>query len=803
VKSLDISGCTQLVTPEVVEVLQQNAPNLSSLKLNECENLTDGLVQTLMQQLPSLSFISCEGCAKLCDLRVPQSLDHVRPVTLTSVNLSGCRKLSSSAIRRLTCVAGMHLRTVNLSGTGIDCMALVYLSGYSLSAAVNLATNTGEEGSKFPIIFKPLQDTEVSNAYSVTHACDEMVKHTAISEEKKAILFHGVKGEGPVGVTEGKCVDVSTQSETVSTYVKRMCAYCSTDLAVRNSPDCSHDTVPNSSDCIDSITLYSINESNEEYDIINSHVVNIIETNQSFEVGLPQSHNDDGISTVEQKSVEDLDWAVLSLRDIQVDVNEKCAGCGILSTCTSERNMITDATLRATAGCTCYSEGNSPLLKDTLHLKTADTTSEGELCKCDSEYNCDRCSGISEDEEKLLVCEQVYVPNITSLDISNTNFFDSEFYSLHVVQKCFELFQTSNSGNLKVFSISWSSEYVSDDMIRLIGANQTNIESLSLAGCTHITNSGILDIVHKLERLRAVDLSGVSFVTDEPLIQLVTRHSDLQYISLAESCLSDKVLHAIADVLYDTIHHLDLSWCENVTDEGVSKVLSSCHRLTYLDLRQCEVSAVTIKGVMEQVTNLSMLGLSGIKGLNDTTCTQLICKLPYLKRIDLSWNCSLTDESITLMCCSCPMLRELIISGLKRITSKPFLPIVAGWGEWRKRREEIKTRLRRPCVSTNVSTRERDILQLEPLESDFYVPYRSVNFVPRLSKLTLGYCDKVNDNDLAEIVAVCRGTLAIEDYYGVIVEAKWSDMWKRSSVNQGRLWKAGSGSETTRVKKGM
>ena len=40
--------------------------------------------------------------------------------------------------------------------------------------------------------------------------------------------------------------------------------------------------------------------------------------------------------------------------------------------------------------------------------------------------------------------------------------------------------------------------------------------------------------------------------------------------------------------------------------------------------------------------------------------------------------------------------------------------------------------------------------------------------------LTLGYCDKVDDNDLSEIVAVCRGTLTIEDYYGENIKPKWN-----------------------------
>ena len=64
------------------------------------------------------------------------------------------------------------------------------------------------------------------------------------------------------------------------------------------------------------------------------------------------------------------------------------------------------------------------------------------------------------------------------------------------------------------------------------------------------------------------------------------------------------------------------------------------------------------------------------------------------------------------------------------------------------------------------------------LDPEFYLPYRSVNYAPLLRRLTLGYCDKVNDNHLSEIVAVCRGTLMIEDYYGEAIKARWIDLSK-------------------------
>ncbi|KAL9985705.1 hypothetical protein ACROYT_G008140 [Oculina patagonica] len=53
------------------------------------------------------------------------------------------------------------------------------------------------------------------------------------------------------------------------------------------------------------------------------------------------------------------------------------------------------------------------------------------------------------------------------------------------------------------------------------------------------------------------------------------------------------------------------------------------------------------------------------------------------------------------------------------------------------------------------------------------IPFRSMSYAPSLRHLVLEYSDKVNDDHLAAIVAVCRGTLFVKDYYGQPVEPKW------------------------------
>ena len=102
----------------------------------------------------------------------------------------------------------------------------------------------------------------------------------------------------------------------------------------------------------------------------------------------------------------------------------------------------------------------------------------------------------------------------------------------------------------------------------------------------------------------------------------------------------------------------------------------------------------------------------------------MVKSLPRLRLIDLSWNSSLTDESILGLFNSCPCLHEVTIAGLKRITSKPFLPIISGLAKWRRRREEIRIRvaiqmgvISRPQMGVISRPRMRDTTEYEVPEN--------------------------------------------------------------------------------------
>lgn len=66
--------------------------------------------------------------------------------------------------------------------------------------------------------------------------------------------------------------------------------------------------------------------------------------------------------------------------------------------------------------------------------------------------------------------------------------------------------------------------------------------------------------------------------------------------------------------------------------------------------------------------------------------------LPNLTFIDVSWNLAITSVGISALMLNCCKLHEANLSGLKALTSKPFLPIISDLRVWRSKQEVMLRR---------------------------------------------------------------------------------------------------------------
>lgn len=127
---------------------------------------------------------------------------------------------------------------------------------------------------------------------------------------------------------------------------------------------------------------------------------------------------------------------------------------------------------------------------------------------------------------------------------------------------------------------------------------------------------------------------------------------------------------------------MDISWCEDVTDRGMSIMANCCRSLQHLGLRQCAASKLTLNTLADNCHLVSSLNIAGIDNLNDAALGSLAENMPLLKEIDVSWNSSLSDTGISALLRCCNKLKKVVLCGLKLITSQPFVGIIGDLKRW-------------------------------------------------------------------------------------------------------------------------
>ncbi|XP_035669018.1 uncharacterized protein LOC118411092 [Branchiostoma floridae] len=362
---------------------------------------------------------------------------------------------------------------------------------------------------------------------------------------------------------------------------------------------------------------------------------------------------------------------------------------------------------------------------------------------------------------------QSYQPNITSLDISGVN-MSMDSTSVDIGNACMKAFVSANR-NLRKLSLTWKE--IRDETVEFIGQHAKDLRYLSMIDCDRTAPFSLAALGYNCNKLEYLDVKGMSFIGDTGLVPLVVNNPQLQTLSLAECNITDLSLDKIAKFLGDGLTCLDLSWCEEITDSGLSCVVGACRNLQQLSLRQCLSTKHTLVRLGENCRQLRSLMMSGVEGMSDGVLVSMVENLGLLEELDVSWNLDLTDLSISRVLVCCPRLRDARLAGLKRITSKPFLPIISDLARWRRCQSllKLKEKERRVFLEEGEEQWSSD----EEYE-DLYIPHRSASYAPCLRDLDLEYSDSVNDDFLAEIVAVCHGTLRIRDYYGELLQPKWT-----------------------------
>ncbi|KAK9318550.1 hypothetical protein V1524DRAFT_7554 [Lipomyces starkeyi] len=131
----------------------------------------------------------------------------------------------------------------------------------------------------------------------------------------------------------------------------------------------------------------------------------------------------------------------------------------------------------------------------------------------------------------------------------------------------------------------------------------TKIQYLNLSYCILLTSQTLSDLAYAVPDLYEFELSGIPAVLDDGFNALIPNTPNLTYLDCEEcSQLSDSTLNAIARAdCGKMLRHGHFSFCENLTDEGVTNLLKSCPALKNLELDNTRVTDEVIN-VAVQVT---------------------------------------------------------------------------------------------------------------------------------------------------------------------------------------------------------
>ncbi|XP_069113876.1 serine-rich adhesin for platelets-like [Argopecten irradians] len=156
ITKLDLAECDQFSQPEVFHITSFLRPGITALSLENCLTVDNAVVQSILLYMKSLQHLNLSGCSKLTDnvfllndnLQLQrETFGQMNPdrfdCSLVSVDIS-CTTLSSTAIRHLATLTGPTLQHVNISWTGADTLALLYLAGYGRLAIVDLALSDSD-----------------------------------------------------------------------------------------------------------------------------------------------------------------------------------------------------------------------------------------------------------------------------------------------------------------------------------------------------------------------------------------------------------------------------------------------------------------------------------------------------------------------------------------------------------------------------------------------------------------------------------------------------------------------------------
>eukprot|EP01038_Epipyxis_sp_PR26KG_P016706 gene16706-22850_t len=252
--------------------------------------------------------------------------------------------------------------------------------------------------------------------------------------------------------------------------------------------------------------------------------------------------------------------------------------------------------------------------------------------------NISQCDNINNNDMILIF---THLTCLLSLDISECSYLSDESIA--------SSFPIPTVTNNPLISLNVSRCLFSDDGIIRLSEHIPSLTYLNISHCYKLTDMSIIDgITHYLTNLIELHASRCYNITDDGLMTI-----------------SYKLLH---------LSTLNVSGCYLLTNYGINFLTSFGNGLHSLDLNGCcdHITNQTISNLVQNLPNLTSLGLRGCACTTDREIICMMIHLKYLKRLDISGSDYVTSKSIINLIYNLRYLIWIDVSACYNIAEEDF-----------------------------------------------------------------------------------------------------------------------------------
>jgi F-box/leucine-rich repeat protein 2/20 len=157
-----------------------------------------------------------------------------------------------------------------------------------------------------------------------------------------------------------------------------------------------------------------------------------------------------------------------------------------------------------------------------------------------------------------------------------------------------------------------NADFLNDQNIVTLSLFLADLVSINLSQCWQLTNSALFALVRNCPSLSNIKMEqtriGENIAENSNSSMNFVLNPELKYLYLAHnSLLKDESLLMFASILTN-LQLLDLSNCNDISEEGICQILRRCCKIRHLNLSQCNVVKLHILNF--EVPKLEVLNLS-------------------------------------------------------------------------------------------------------------------------------------------------------------------------------------------------